>query len=232
MTAANTDITLHAIGIIHTPHTDTSDTPRQPSYARGIPGTVELFPKYAAGLRSIERSPYVYLIFQLDRAGDARLEATPPGATESRGVFATRSPHHPNAIGLSLVRLVGREGRVLHIEDVDMLDGTPLLDIKPYSSRIDVRDDGGERLLASPLHLDLAAATARPELWSRYTADTLWTDPHIASQMLGYHLNPDTDLASRNPEFIARSVQWIIERFGVGRGTRVFDLGAIRPVRG
>ena len=225
MSSSSTHIALRPIGIIHTPHTDPGDTPRQPTYARGVPGTVEIFPEYESGLDGIERCSYVHLIFAIDRAGEPRLSATPPGDTEPRGIFATRSPHHPNGIGLSLVKVTGREGRMLRVEDVDILDGTPLLDIKPYSSRIDVRDDDEGGLLANPLHLDLASATTRPDIWSRYTADTLWTDRHIATQMLGFHLNPDTDLASRNPEFIERSVRWIAGRFGVGERTRVLDLG-------
>jgi len=225
MTPKPTEITHHPIGVIHTPHTDGADTPRQPSYAQGVPGTIEIFPEYEAGLRGIERYSYVYLIFSMDRAGDHRLEATPPGETESRGIFATRSPHHPNGMGLSLVRLVGRDGGMLRIEDVDMLDGTPLLDIKPYSPSIDVREPAASDRAGGHLHESLTTALARPELWSRYTADTLWTDPHIASQMLEFHLNPDTELASRPPDFIERSVDWIIKRFEIGEGTRVLDLG-------
>ncbi len=77
----------------------------------------------------------------------------------------------------------------------------------------------------APFFDQLSLATSRPGLWSRYTAVELWTDPHIAGQMLKFHLNPDSELASRNPEFIERSGKWITDRFGVGSGTRVLDLG-------
>lgn len=225
MNSEKTDITQRPIGVIHTPHTDSAATPRQPSYAEGVSGTVELFPEYEEGLRGIERYDYVYLIFAMDRAGAPKLSATPPGETESRGIFATRSPRHPNGMGLSLVRVVGREGRTLKIEDVDMLDGTPLLDIKPYSPAIDIRESAASGRMRDSLHGALTVALARPELWSRYTAAGLWADPHIATQMLGFHLNPDTELASRNPDFMRSSVEWIIDRFGVRKGTRVLDLG-------
>lgn len=133
-------IELEPIGVVHTPHTRPEDTPIQPVYAEGIPGSVELLPEYEAGLRDIEGFSHVYLIYVFHRAKAARLEVTPYLGDETRGVFATRSPHRPNHIGVSLVRLVGREGRTLAIEDVDMLDGSPLLDIKPFSGRFETRE--------------------------------------------------------------------------------------------
>lgn len=129
------------IGVIRTPHTRAADTPIQPVYAKGVRGRVELAPEYEPGLRDIEGFSHLHLIYAFDRAGAARLEVVPYLDDRSHGVFATRSPSRPNAIGLSLVRLIGREGAVLHVEDVDMLDGTPLLDIKPYIGRFDSRPD-------------------------------------------------------------------------------------------
>ncbi len=243
MTSSHTDITHHPIGVIHTPHTRAEETPIQPVYARGIPGKVEVFPEFEEGLRDVEGFSYVYLVYSLDRAGAPRLTVTPYMEDEERGVFATRAPHRPNAIGMSIVRVVNRDGRMLSVEDVDILDGTPLLDIKPYSAKFDARGDAvcgwqeavddetaherGRRGYRGPQPFfgRLSAACERPELWSRYTAAGLWADPHIASQMLGFHLNPDTELASRNPVFMQRSVEWIIDRFGVGKGTRILDLG-------
>jgi tRNA (Thr-GGU) A37 N-methylase len=112
------DIVLKPIGVIRSPHTKPEDTPIQPVFAEGVPGRVELH-----------------------RAREARLSVTPYISDTERGVFATRSPRRPNGLGMSLVRLVRREGTVLHIEDVDVLDGTPLLDIKPYIGRYDCRED-------------------------------------------------------------------------------------------
>lgn len=243
MSKEPTDIVHSPIGVIHSPHTSTEETPIQPTYAEGIRGTVEVFPEYADGLRDVEGYSYIYVLFSLDRAREPKLVVTPYMSDEKRGVFATRSPHRPNAIGLSILRVTGREENVLHVEDVDILDGTPLLDIKPYSAKFDIRGDltcgwqdavddetafeRGRRSYPGPQPMfgRLANATERPEVWSRYTAATLWTDPHIATQMLQFHLNPDTDLASRNPEFVGRSLDWLVERFGVGEGTRVLDLG-------
>ena len=134
------DVTLRPIGVIRTPHTDPGAAPIQPVFARGIPGRVEVFDEYAEGLRDLEGFSHVHLLYHLHRAPPARLTVKPYLEDVPRGVFATRAPCRPNGIGLSLVRLVAVAGCVLEVEDVDMLDGSPLLDIKPYVTRFDVRD--------------------------------------------------------------------------------------------
>jgi len=137
----NEQYTFRAIGFVRSPNTDPSKTPIQPTYAKDIEGRVEVLPEFAEGLRDIEGFSHIYLIFALDRAGEPKLIVKPYLSDELRGVFATRAPSRPNAIGMSLVRLLRREGNVLHISGVDILDGTPVLDIKPYSSRLDSRLD-------------------------------------------------------------------------------------------
>jgi len=134
-------ITLRPIGVIHSAHTKAEETPIQPAYAVGVKGQAAVFPEYAEGLRDLEGFSYVYLIYHLHKASSARLLVKPFLEDRLHGVFATRAPCRPNPIGLSIVRLVKREGNVLHLEDVDVLDGTPLLDIKPYISRFDYRED-------------------------------------------------------------------------------------------
>lgn len=129
------------IGVIHTPHQRAEETPIQPVYARGVQGTVEILAEYEEGLKDLEGFSHIFLVYAFHAAGAPRLTVCPYLEDTPRGVFATRAPCRPNAIGLSLVRLVGREGRVLRIEDVDILDGTPLLDIKPYVARLDSRSD-------------------------------------------------------------------------------------------
>jgi tRNA-Thr(GGU) m(6)t(6)A37 methyltransferase TsaA len=132
---------LRAIGVVRTPHTDAARTPIQPVYAEGIRGTAEIRPELAEGLRDLDGFSHLHLIYFLHRAGDTRLVVTPFLDDAERGVFATRAPWRPNKIGLSLVRLVRREGTVLHLEDVDILDETPLLDIKPFVPTLDSRAD-------------------------------------------------------------------------------------------
>lgn len=135
------DIAFKPIGVVRTPNKTRGETPVQPSRAIGVEGSVEVFPEYEKGLDGLERFTHIYLICHFDRAGRAELTVTPHGRTERRGVFATRAPSRPNAIGLSLVRLLKRDGTVLHVSDVDILDGTPVLDIKPYVPDVDSRGD-------------------------------------------------------------------------------------------
>ena len=133
--------TFRPIGVIHSPHVKPEDTPIQPSFAVGIEGTVEVFPEFAEGLKDIEGFSHIYLLYPFDRAGEPSLLVKPFLQDTLRGVFATRAPRRPNGIGMSLVRLLGRDGAVLRVSDVDVLDGTPLFDIKPFSPRFDRRED-------------------------------------------------------------------------------------------
>jgi tRNA-Thr(GGU) m(6)t(6)A37 methyltransferase TsaA len=126
------DVELKPIGIIHTPYSSREGMPRSTSQAAGTKGTVELFEEYRAGLKDLDSFSHVILIWHLDRSTGFRLEVVPPKQTQTRGLFASRSPNRPNPIGLSIVRLDRIADGVLHVDGVDMLDGTPLLDIKPY----------------------------------------------------------------------------------------------------
>jgi len=130
-------ITYRPIGVIRSERLVPEETPIQPVYAKGCTGRAEILPEFADGLRDLDGFSHIYLIYHLDRAGLARLVVKPFLQDIERGVFATRSPSRPNAIGLSIVELVRREGNVLHLDSVDILDGTPLLDIKPYTARFD-----------------------------------------------------------------------------------------------
>ncbi len=125
------------IGVIRSEHTAVERTPIQPAYARGAPGRAELLPQYAEGLRDLEGFSHLYLLYHFHRAGRATLTVKPFLEDVARGLFATRAPCRPNPIGLSIVRLVGVEGATLRLLDVDILDGTPLLDIKPYTAKFD-----------------------------------------------------------------------------------------------
>lgn len=130
-------IVYQPIGVIRSEHTTPEKTPIQPVYAQGCLGRAEVFPEFAAGLRDLEGFSHVYLLYHLHQTHGPQLVVKPFLQDEERGVFATRAPCRPNPIGLSIVRLVRREENVLHLDLVDVLDGTPLLDIKPYSARFD-----------------------------------------------------------------------------------------------
>lgn len=130
-------IVFRPIGIVHSKHTKAERTPVQPCYAADCAGTVEVFPEYAAGLKDIEGYSHIYLLYYLHRASAASLLVRPFLQDVERGLFATRAPCRPNPVGMSIVRLLGREDNLLRIRGVDILDGTPLLDIKPYAARFD-----------------------------------------------------------------------------------------------
>ncbi len=125
------------IGVIHSEHTIAEETPIQPTYAKGCRGRAEIFPEYEEGLRDLEGFSHIYLIYHLHRSKSVKLTVKPFLQDIERGVFATRAPSRPNAIGLSIVELVSREGNILYLDDVDILDATPLLDIKPYTAKFD-----------------------------------------------------------------------------------------------
>jgi len=128
---------LHPIGIIRSPFTSTTGMPVQPPGAAGVRGTIELHPEYADGLKDLSGFSHIILIYHLHQAGPCRLRVVPFLDTEEHGIFATRSPVRPNPLGLSIVRLLEVRGSLLDIENVDILDGTPLLDIKPYIPAFD-----------------------------------------------------------------------------------------------
>jgi len=136
-----TEITFKPIGTIHTPHLSREGMPIQPLSASGVKARVELKPEYVEGLRDLESFSHVILIYHLHQSEGFELDVKPFMDDKTHGLFATRAPRRPNAIGMSTVKLLSIEGNVLHVEDVDILDGTPLLDIKPFFSKFDNRPE-------------------------------------------------------------------------------------------
>jgi tRNA-Thr(GGU) m(6)t(6)A37 methyltransferase TsaA len=131
------EIYYRPIGTIHSPHTDIRGMPIQPSGAAGIRGCVEILPEYAPGLKDLDGFSHIILLYHFHRAGLPLMTVIPFMDTRPRGLFATRAPRRPNPIGLSVVRLLDIEGATLHVENIDVLDGTPLLDLKPYVPQFD-----------------------------------------------------------------------------------------------
>jgi tRNA-Thr(GGU) m(6)t(6)A37 methyltransferase TsaA len=129
------------IGVVHSPFKEPRGTPIQPPTAAGIEGTVELDPAYVDGLKDLDGFSHLILVYHFHLSRPAPLRVRPFMDDETHGVFAMRGPSRPNPIGLSVVRLVEVDGNLLRIEDVDIVDGTPLLDIKPYVPQFDARDD-------------------------------------------------------------------------------------------
>jgi len=127
-------ITYRPIGIIHSPFKEPKGTPIQPKAAKGIEGMIELFPEYQRGLKDIEGFSHIILIYHFHLSTKYSLEVKPYMDDKLHGLFATRAPARPNPIGLSVVRLTEVKRNNLYIKDVDIVDGTPLLDIKPFVS--------------------------------------------------------------------------------------------------
>jgi tRNA-Thr(GGU) m(6)t(6)A37 methyltransferase TsaA len=135
-------ITYTPVGIIHSPFHDPAGMPIQPPGARGIRGTVEVFPPYREGLMDLEGFSRVILIYHFHRCRPGPLTVRPYLDNTDHGVFATRAPARPNPIGISIVRLISVRDGILTVEDLDILDGTPLLDVKPYVPAFDAYPDG------------------------------------------------------------------------------------------
>lgn len=128
---------MKPIGMIHTPFTNAERMPIQPAGASGLKGTVEVFEAFHAGLQDLDGFSHIILLYVFHRSEGFNLRVVPFMDTEPRGLFATRAPKRPNPIGLSVVQLDYIEQGILHVQNVDILDGTPLLDIKPYVPEFD-----------------------------------------------------------------------------------------------
>jgi tRNA (adenine37-N6)-methyltransferase len=132
------EIAMKPIGVIHTPFIDKTVTPIQSSRSNSI-GTVEVFPEFQEGLEGIENFSRIYLLYEFHLSEPVQsLRVQPYLDDQLHGIFATRYPVRPNSIGLSIVELIGKQQNLLHFKGVDMLDGTPLLDIKPYIPEFDI----------------------------------------------------------------------------------------------
>jgi tRNA-Thr(GGU) m(6)t(6)A37 methyltransferase TsaA len=132
---------FHPIGTIQTPFKTLTHMPIQPRGAKGIKGVLTINEAFSPALKDLDGFSHIYLLYVFHEVGDFKLTVTPFLDSTPHGLFATRAPKRPNPIGLSVVRLMGIEGNRLLLEDVDMLDGTPILDIKPYVPAFDQPED-------------------------------------------------------------------------------------------
>lgn len=136
MLDAGTPLTVRPIGFVRCAFHDTHEIPKGPGAEHTAEGILEVLPEFEPGLLDIEGFSHLYVIWAFHRAEACELVATPPSDDRPHGVFATRRPRRPNPIGLTTVELLGREGHRLRVRGVDMLDGTPILDLKPYLSSV------------------------------------------------------------------------------------------------
>jgi len=133
------EIKYKPIGIIHSPFQQPKGTPIQPTAAKGVDGVVEVFPEYVEGLKDLDGFSHIILIYHFHLFKKFSLKVKPFMDNQIHGVFSTRAPSRPNPIGISTVKVIKIEKNILYIQDVDIVDGTPLLDIKPYVPEFDVR---------------------------------------------------------------------------------------------
>jgi tRNA-Thr(GGU) m(6)t(6)A37 methyltransferase TsaA len=129
-------LAMQPIGYIRSPYKDGQEIPKGLGAKHDTEGKLEILAEYETGLTDIEGFSHLFVIWVFDRSEGSSLMAMPPSDSRPHGVFATRSPRRPNPIGLTVVELLGREGATLHVRGIDMLDGTPILDIKPYLSSV------------------------------------------------------------------------------------------------
>lgn len=132
------EFVMRPIGIIHSPFTEQAGIPIQASRSQAI-GQIEVFPEFAEGLQDIEGFSHIIMLYVFHRSEDYELRVMPFLDNQLRGLFATRHPSRPNPIGLSVVKLLARRDNILEVQGVDVFDGTPLLDIKPYMPDFDQR---------------------------------------------------------------------------------------------
>lgn len=137
-------ITLKPIGVIRTPYATKEEAPIHGAFHPDAIGTVEVYPEYAAGLTDVEGFSHLILLYEFDRHGKVNLIQPTFLSEEAHGLFACRRPARPNPIGLTVVSLLKREGAILTVGNVDMLDRTPLVDIKPYVVRFDCYPEASE----------------------------------------------------------------------------------------
>lgn len=130
-------ITFEPIGVVRSPFHRQEGTPVQPAYAAGARGALELHPSYAPALRDLDGFERIWILYAFDRAGPYRPVVVPYLDHAQRGLFATRAPSRPNPIGISVLKLISVAGSRVEVEGVDVLDGTPLLDLKPYVPEFD-----------------------------------------------------------------------------------------------
>jgi len=134
-------ITMNPIGVIHSPYKQAKDMPIQGKFKTGVQAWIELKEEYRAGLKDLDNFSYAIIIYYFHKSEKTEIEGKPFLEDNKHGIFAIRSPHRPNHIGLSVVRIEKIKANKLHFSEVDVLDGTPVLDIKPYVKYFDIRDN-------------------------------------------------------------------------------------------
>ena len=132
-------VRLRPVGVVRSRFKEPADLPppafAPPRFLERVAGQIEVFPEFADGLDDLESFSHIIVLFHFHRSAGFKLKTVPPGESGPRGIFSTRSPHRPNPLGMTVVKLLGRNGRILEVSGLDLVDGTPVLDLKPYTTR-------------------------------------------------------------------------------------------------
>jgi len=219
---------LRPIGFVRSPFVDRTSTPRQPAAARGVRGTIELLPgqNFEHALADLDAWDHIWVLFWFHLNAGWRPKVLPPRSATKRGVFATRSPHRPNPLGLSVLELEGVEGLTLRVRDVDLVDGTPILDIKPYVPFTDVVPSANTGWLETP---DPGPKFA--VVWSDFAlAQAKWLYDHFRVDLappvnlilgLGHEPHPYRRIRPRESGFRLALKDWRIDFAVEGTNIRI-----------
>jgi tRNA (adenine37-N6)-methyltransferase len=227
---AATELVCRPIGVVRSPFHERAEAPRQPSAARDVKGTIELFPEsgFEHALDDLERWPYLWVIFWFHLNSGWRPKVLPPRSEKRRGVFATRAPYRPNPLGLSAVKLERVDGLVLHVSGLDMLDGTPVFDLKPYVAYADALTDADGGWLETGLdpqpgfEVELAPEAERVVRYLRETWGVELEEPIRRVLVLGPQRHPYRRIRAQG-EHLVLAVKDFRARFEV-EGRRIVVL--------
>lgn len=214
-------LSLEPIGVVRSPFAERMSAPRQPSVARGVQGTLELFPHvgYEHALEDLGSFRFIWVLFWFHKNQHFRRKVLPPRSDRRRGVFATRSPYRPNPIGLSAVELLGIEGLSLRVQNLDILDGTPILDLKPYIPYTDAIPDAGNGWLDEPLRPADPRPSYQVTFAPRARAQLDFLESHsvtLAPQIeavlrLGPTPHPYRRIKPNGPDFVLAYKAWRVD---------------------
>lgn len=233
---------VQPIGVVHSPWEDKRSAPRQPALARGTVGTIELYDhaQYEDALCDLEGWSHIWVMFWFHLSEGFRSKVQPPRSEKKRGVFSTRAPYRPNPLGLSLLRLDRIEGRTLHVVDLDMIDGTPVLDVKPYvaytDTAVDARsgwlegdaDPGPQYTVAwsERAQAQLAWLRERTALDLRQLAETVLAAgpaPHAYRRIKALDDHLRLSVKDFRLRFVVRGTEILIQEIASGYRRRVLD---------
>lgn len=226
-----TELRLYPIGYVRSPFVDRVSTPRQPAAARGIKGTIELMPghHFEHALQDLGAWSHIWVLFWFHLNSGWRPKVLPPRSTTRRGVFATRAPHRPNPLGLSVLALDAIDGLTLHVRDIDLIDGTPVLDIKPYVPFTDVVPSANTGWLETPDPGPRFAVvwSALAEAQARWLAEMFELD--LTAQVdkilaLGYEPHPYRRIRQREHGYRLAVKDWRVDFDVEGKTIRVASI--------